>query len=107
MSAIQMPATGAARRSPRRVQPRVVGRFAPAAWVPPRIIVATIAGGLLLGYGSRIAYGCNIAAYFRAIASTSLHGWLWGAAALLGTPIGVRLRNVLGLDQRQTSAPSC
>ena len=85
----------------------LAGRFAPAARVPPRIIVATIAGGLLLGYGSRIAYGCNIAAYFSAIASTSLHGWLWGAAALLGTPIGVRLRKVFGVDRQQVSASSC
>jgi uncharacterized membrane protein YedE/YeeE len=51
-----------------------------------------LAGGLLLGYGARLASGCNIGAYFSGIASTSLHGWLWLAGALLGTPIGVALR---------------
>ncbi len=40
---------------------------------------------LLMGYGARIAYGCNIGAYFAGIASFSLHGWIWGALALLGT----------------------
>ncbi|MBM3217997.1 MAG: YeeE/YedE family protein [Candidatus Rokubacteria bacterium] len=57
-----------------------------------------LAGGLLLGYGARLAFGCNIGAYFSGIASTSLHGWLWLAGALLGTPIGVLLRRRAGLD---------
>jgi uncharacterized protein len=79
----------------------LAGRFASARRVPPRGVAASLAGGLLLGYGSRIAFGCNIGAYFSGIASTSLHGWLWGAAALLGTPVGVRLRRrfALGADR--------
>ncbi len=85
----------------------LAGRFAPVRRVPLGIVAASVLGGLLLGYGARLAYGCNIGAYFSGIASTSLHGWLWGAAALLGTPIGVRLRNFFGADQQQTSAPPC
>lgn len=81
----------------------LAGRFAPARRIPLRIVAASVLGGLLLGYGARIAYGCNIGAYFSGIASTSLHGWLWGVAALLGTPLGVRLRRLLGVEQ----APSC
>ena len=81
----------------------LAGRFAPSRRVPLRIVAASVLGGLFLGYGARIAYGCNIAAYFGGIASTSLHGWLWGVAALLGTPIGVRLRRLFGVEQ----APSC
>jgi hypothetical protein len=73
----------------------LAGRFAPAPGVPGRIVLATLAGGLLMGYGARIAYGCNIAGYFGGIASTSLHGWLWGAAAIVGTPVGVLLRRRL------------
>ena len=34
-----------------------------------------------MGYGARIAFGCNIGAYFGGIASFSLHGWLWGVLA--------------------------
>lgn len=81
----------------------LAGRFAPKRRIPLNIIAASVLGGLFLGYGARIAYGCNISAYFSAIASTSLHGWLWGAAAILGTPIGVRLRRLFGVEQ----APSC
>lgn len=57
-----------------------------------------LAGGLLLGYGARLAFGCNISAYFSGIASTSVHGWLWLAGALLGTPVGVVLRRRAGVD---------
>ncbi len=76
----------------------LAGRFGSAPRMPPRLALAGLAGGLLLGYGARIAYGCNIGAMFSGIASTSLHGWLWGAAALLGTPVGVRLRRLLRGD---------
>jgi hypothetical protein len=70
-------------------------RFALTVRIPLRQAVIALCGGLLLGYGARIAFGCNIGAYFSGIASTSLHGWLWLVGALLGTPIGVRLRTRL------------
>jgi uncharacterized membrane protein YedE/YeeE len=70
------------------------GRLAPRR-PSARRVAAAVLGGLLLGYGARIAFGCNIGAYVAGIASTSLHGWLWGAAALLGTPLGLRLRALL------------
>lgn len=77
----------------------LAGRFAPARRVPLRRLAAALVGGLLLGYGARIAFGCNIGAYVSGIASTSLHGWLWGAAALLGTPVGLRLRALFDPDR--------
>ncbi|PYM62492.1 MAG: hypothetical protein DME11_20005 [Candidatus Rokuibacteriota bacterium] len=76
----------------------LAGRFAPRRRVPARRVAAAVLGGLLLGYGSRIAYGCNIGALFGGIASTSLHGWLWAAAALAGTPLGVWLRGRFGVE---------
>jgi uncharacterized protein len=70
-------------------------RFLPQPRLSLRAVGIALFGGLLLGYGARIAYGCNIGAYFSGIASTSLHGWLWLVGALLGTPIGIRLRTFL------------
>ena len=70
----------------------LAGRFAPSLKIPARSLVAAVIGGLLLGYGSRLAYGCNIGAYFSGIASGSLHGWLWLVAAFIGNGVGVRLR---------------
>jgi hypothetical protein len=73
----------------------LAGRFHVGRVTLRRGVIA-LAGGLLLGYGARLAFGCNIGAYFSGIASTSVHGWLWLAGALLGTPIGVMLRRRAG-----------
>lgn len=59
---------------------------------PPRMLVATVLGGTIMGYGARIAFGCNIGAYFSGIASFSVHGWVWFVAAMLGSAVGVKLR---------------
>lgn len=77
----------------------LAGRFAPALRVPPRALAASILGGLLLGYGARLAYGCNIGAFFSGVVSGSLHGWLWILCALPGNWLGVRLRPWFGLSR--------
>lgn len=76
----------------------LAGKFAPTLNIPLRSILAALIGGVLLGYGARIAYGCNIGAYFGGISSTSLHGWLWFVAAFAGSCVGVRLRGWFGLS---------
>jgi uncharacterized membrane protein YedE/YeeE len=79
----------------------LAGRFAPSLKIPARSVVAAVIGGLLLGYGSRLAYGCNIGAYFSGIASGSLHGWLWLVAAYIGNVAGVRMRPFFFAGERQ------
>lgn len=84
------------------------GAFAVAVWkgglaqrlpkLPPRAWIATIIAGLALGYSSRLAFGCNVGAFFSGISTGSLHGWAWFGAAFLGSMIGVRLRPRLGLE---------
>ena len=73
-------------------------KFAPSFRLPRGQILAAVLGGLLLGYGARIAFGCNIGAYFSGIGSTSLHGWLWFVAAFAGSSLGTRLRPLFGLS---------
>jgi hypothetical protein len=80
----------------------LAGKFSPTWSVSLRSLVAAIVGGLLLGYGARLAYGCNIGAYFSGISSASLHGWLWLAAALAGSILGTRLRPLFGLSVERT-----
>ena len=75
----------------------LANRFSPSFRIPARSLLAALLGGLLLGYGARVAYGCNIGAYFGGISSTSLHGWLWFAAAFVGSGLGTRLRPWFGL----------
>ncbi|MGI3744113.1 MAG: YeeE/YedE family protein [Janthinobacterium lividum] len=82
----------------------LAGRFAPSLKIPTRSLIAAVIGGLLLGYGSRLAYGCNIGAYFSGIASGSLHGWLWLVAAFAGNAVGVRIRPFFFEGERQPAA---
>ena len=81
----------------------LAGRFRPSLAIPARSLLAAVVGGLLLGYGARLAYGCNIGAYFSGVVSGSLHGWVWLAAALAGNALGVRLRPVFGLAVERTA----
>ena len=74
----------------------LAGRFRPSWRVPLGSLAAAVIGGLLLGYGARLAYGCNIGAFFSGVASGSLHGWLWIAAGLAGNFLGMRLRPFFG-----------
>ena len=80
----------------------LAGRFAPVLRISVRSLAAAVIGGLLLGYGARIAYGCNIGAYFSGIASGSLHGWLWLVAAFAGNIAGTRLRPLFDLPVEKT-----
>jgi hypothetical protein len=75
----------------------LAGKVAPKTTIPPASLLAAVIGGLLLGYGARLAYGCNIGAFFSGIASTSLHGWVWIVFAIAGNFIGVRLRPLFRL----------
>ncbi len=75
----------------------LAGKIAPnlrMGWLP---FLAAVVGGLMLGYGARLAYGCNIGAFFAGISSTSLHGWVWIFVAMAGNVIGVRLRPLFRL----------
>lgn len=87
----------------------LAGRFAPNFKIPLRSILAAVIGGLLLGYGARLAFGCNIGAYFSGIASGSLHGWLWLVAAFVGNMAGVKLRPLFftGEAARKPTAKTC
>nr|WQM80046.1 YeeE/YedE family protein [Streptomyces sp.] len=75
--------------------------------VPWRTGVAAVLGGVLMGIGARLAGGCNIGAYLAGIASGSLHGWLWGAFALLGTWAGLKLRPLFGLGNPKPGDGVC
>lgn len=56
-----------------------------------RQIVAATLGGLLMGYGARLAGGCNIGAFFTAISALSLSGWVFAAFLMVGAFIGSKL----------------
>lgn len=86
------------------------GAFLVAAWrgglsgaapaLPARAWVAAAVAGLLMGYSSRLAFGCNVGAFFSGVSTGSLHGWVWFVAAFAGSWYGIRLRPRLGLEPR-------
>lgn len=89
----------------------IVGAFIVAAWrsgalsaglpgYPARAWVATIIAGFLLGYSSRIAFGCNVGAFYSGISTGSLHGWVWFIMAFAGAFLGVKLRPLVGLEAK-------
>jgi uncharacterized membrane protein YedE/YeeE len=73
--------------------------FAATAWPPFKSLLAAAVGGLLMGWGARLGFGCNIGAFVGGVASGSLHGWVWFAMALCGSLIGIRLRPAFGLSR--------
>ena len=54
-------------------------------------VVAATLGGLLMGYGARLAGGCNIGALFSAISSMSVSGWVFAFFLFIGAFIGSKL----------------
>ncbi|MGD6775141.1 YeeE/YedE family protein [Sutcliffiella horikoshii] len=82
------------------------GTFKPKK-IKPGIAGASIIGGLLMGYGARLAFGCNIGAYFGGIASFSLHGWVWMVMAMLGTLLALFIRPLFGLKNPKPTDSVC
>ena len=77
----------------------LAGAFRPVWRLPPRAVLSAAIGGLLLGYGARLAFGCNIGAFFSGIASGSLHGWAWMVFAFAGNWLGTYLRPLFGMSR--------
>jgi uncharacterized membrane protein YedE/YeeE len=80
----------------------LAGRFAPVWRIPVRTALASVLGGIMLGFGARLGWGCNIGAYFSGMLSGSLHAWIWLPSAFAGCIVGVRLRPLFGLSVEKT-----
>ena len=55
-----------------------------------------LVAGFVMGYSSRLAFGCNVGAMLSGISTGSLHGWIWVPMAFVGTVLGVRIRRRYG-----------
>ena len=70
----------------------MAGKFAPVLRIGWKNVATAVIGGLLMGYGARLAYGCNIGAYLGGIVSGSMHGFLWGIVAFAGSAFMSKLK---------------
>ena len=54
----------------------------------PRRYVQSFAGGAVMGYGAGLGLGCTIGAFFSAIPSLALNGWVYALALAVGAYLG-------------------
>jgi uncharacterized membrane protein YedE/YeeE len=73
-------------------------KFRAQAWPSGRGLLGAVSGGLMMGIGARLSFGCNIGAMVSGIASGSLHGFVWFFAVLPGCWLGIRVRPWFGLS---------
>lgn len=57
-------------------------------------IFQAIIGGLLSGFGARLAYGCNLANFFTGLPYFSLHTWVFTIFMILGIYVAVKILNI-------------
>ncbi len=56
-----------------------------------RRYVQSFGGGTLMGYGAGIAVGCTLGAFFSAVPSLGLNGWVFGLSLLAGAGLGTQI----------------
>lgn len=54
-------------------------------------VFQALGGGILAGFGARLAMGCNLAAFFTGIPQFSLHAWIFSIFTVLGTYVGTKI----------------
>lgn len=74
------------------------GRLRHGVAIGTRGAAGAALGGVLLGIGARLSFGCNIGAFLGGVSSGSLHGFVWFIAVLPGCWLGIRLRPFFGLS---------
>ncbi|MDB5083761.1 MAG: YeeE/YedE family protein [Bacilli bacterium] len=56
-----------------------------------RRLLQGFAGGIVAGFGARLAMGCNLAAFFTGVPQFSFHAWIFMVATAIGTYAGVQI----------------
>jgi len=70
-----------------------------------RRFVQVLVGGIIAGFGARLALGCNLAAFFTGVPQFSIHSWFFIAATGVGTWLGARLIQTRWWKGRPTLTP--
>jgi uncharacterized protein len=78
----------------------ILGRLRPGTPLGWRGAAGAAVGGVLMGVGARLSFGCNVGAFVGGVSSGSLHGFVWLIAVLPGCWLGIRLRPWCGLIDR-------
>ena len=52
--------------------------------------VQSIVGGVIMGYGAGLGVGCTLGAFFSAVPSLALNGWVYAVGLAVGSYLGVQ-----------------
>lgn len=58
-----------------------------------RRLVQGFIGGIIAGFGARLALGCNLAAFFTGVPQFSFHSWIFMFTTAIGAYFGVKIVN--------------
>nr|WP_269085699.1 selenium metabolism membrane protein YedE/FdhT [Neobacillus mesonae] len=58
-----------------------------------RRLIQGFIGGIIAGFGARLALGCNLAAFFTGVPQFSFHSWIFMVTTAIGTYFGVKVVN--------------
>ncbi|MBB3770015.1 hypothetical protein FHS55_000601 [Angulomicrobium tetraedrale] len=70
------------------------GQFTPR-WPSARDVFSGLVGGTLMGWGAMTALGCTVGVLLSGIHAGALSGWVFLAACLVGTLLGLPIRRAL------------
>lgn len=76
----------------------LAGRFSLKFKFTMRDVIYYAIAGLMMGYGARIALGCNAGALYSGIVNFSLSGWVYLPSITIGGIIGIKLVKKLKIN---------
>lgn len=56
----------------------------------------SLGGGILMGFSASLGIGCTIGAFFSAVSSLSLSGWVFGLSLCIGSFVGTKIIKAIG-----------
>ena len=62
----------------------------------PKRYAQSLGGGILMGFSASLGIGCTIGAFFSAVSSLSLSGWVFGLSLFVGSFIGTKIIKAIG-----------
>ena len=57
----------------------------------PKRYLQSAAGGVVMGYGAGLGIGCTLGAFYSAIPSLALNGWVYAIAMAVGALAGSQI----------------
>ncbi len=76
---------------------RLIDTFKASLKITPKQALFYAIGGLFMGFGTRLANGCNVGALYTPIANFSLSGWIFLVVLVIGGIVGNKVAKKLNL----------